>query len=354
MPSRLMLYGATGYTGSLLARSAAARRLSPILAGRSALRLEPLALDLGLEHRVVGLDGVPPAEALRDVCVLVNAAGPFSRTADALADACIRDGVHYLDIGGELPVFERLHARDASARARGVMVMPGVGLVVVASDCLAAHVARRLPDAQRLRIAISRIEYLSRGSAKTVMDLVDCGVAVRRNGVMTIVPVGSLDRPFDYGAGQRASTVLTAPDVLTAFLTTGIPDVEVYFEATALDRATSRALAAFAGVLRTPPWQALVRAQAELLPDGPSPGARAAGVRTLLAEAENLRGEHVRSRLRTPDGYTLTVETALAIAERTLAGDVAPGFQTPARVFGPDFVLQFDRVTREDVSCASG
>src|SRR5262249_17873753 len=121
-----------------------------------------------------------------------------------------------------------------------------------------------------------------------------------------------------------------------------------------LDRATSRALAAFAGVLRTPPWQALMRAQAELLPDGPSPGARAAGVRTLLAEAENLRGECVRSRLRTPDGYTLTGATALAIAERTLAGNVVPGFQTPARVFGPDFILQFDRVTREDVSGASG
>jgi short subunit dehydrogenase-like uncharacterized protein len=172
--------------------------------------------------------------------------------------------------------------------------------------------------------------------------------------VATVVPVGSLDRSFDYGEGDRVSTVLTAPDVLTAFVTTGIPDVTVWFEATAIDRAMARGLAAVAGILRTPPWQALLRAQTALLPDGPSPAARASGTRTIVAEAEDLRGGRVRARLRTPDGYTLTVATALAVVERVLAGDVAPGFRTPAGLYGPDFVLQFERVTRDDLCAASG
>ena len=351
MPRRLMLYGATGYTGSLIAQAASERGLDPILAGRNAARLRALAEPLRVAYRAADLDDVARLdEALGDVGVLLNAAGPFSRTAPALSEACLRCGVHYLDLSGELPVFEQLHAHDLAARARNVMLMPGVGLVVVGSDCLAAHVARRLPDAHRLRIAISRIDYVSRGSAKTVIDLIDHGVAIRRNGVVASVPVGSLDRGFDYGQGERPSTVLTAPDVLTAFFTTEIPNIEVYFEATALDRAMSRMLAGFARLLRTPLWQNLLRAQAALLPEGPSATARSGGVRTILAEAEDLRGQRVRSRLRTPDGYSFSVVTALAIAERALAGEIAPGYQTPARMYGADFVLQFDRVARDDLA----
>jgi short subunit dehydrogenase-like uncharacterized protein len=349
MPRQLMIYGATGYTGALIARAAQERGLRPILAGRSPAKLKDLAGRLGFEYRAVGLDEADRLpEALGDVGVVINAAGPFAMTAGRLSDACLRRGVHYLDVGGELSAFERLHARDLEARSRGVMIMPGVGLVVVASDCLAAHAARRLPGAHRLRIAISRIDYLSRGSVKTVMDLVSRSVAIRRNGAVVSLPVGALERRFDYGRGDRASIALTAPDVLSAFYTTDIPNIEVYYESTALDRATTRALGSVAWLLRTAPWQVLLRAQAELLPEGPSAEQRKSGQRTIIAEVEDLCGRRVRSRLRTPDGYSFTAVSALAVAERVLQGDLAIGFQTPARVYGADFVLGFDRVARED------
>jgi short subunit dehydrogenase-like uncharacterized protein len=57
----------------------------------------------------------------------------------------------------------------------------------------------------------------------------------------------------------------------------------------------------------------------------------------------------VRSRLTLPNAYTLTAWTALAIARRVLAGELRPGYATPAGVYGPDFILTFAGVTRVDV-----
>jgi short subunit dehydrogenase-like uncharacterized protein len=65
--------------------------------------------------------------AIKDVAVVLCAAGPFSTTSRPVADACLRSRVHYLDITGEIDVFEALAARDAEAKARGIMLLPGVG-----------------------------------------------------------------------------------------------------------------------------------------------------------------------------------------------------------------------------------
>jgi short subunit dehydrogenase-like uncharacterized protein len=183
----LMIYGATGYTGRLITRHARALGLRPLLAGRSAPRLAALAAECGLEYRVADLsDPDTLARALDDVLVVVHAAGPFSATSRPMVDACLRTGTHYVDIAGEIPVIEALARRDAEARARAVMVMPGGGFDVVPSDCLAAHVARRLPGATRLLLGLTGLEFATRGSAKTLVEHAGA-VAIRRNGVVTSV-----------------------------------------------------------------------------------------------------------------------------------------------------------------------
>src|SRR6185295_7223829 len=152
MRDRLLIYGANGYTGDLVARLAASRGLRPILSGRSAA-VAALARELGCESRVFALEATEALErGLLDALVVAHCAGPFSRTSRPMADACLRAGAHYLDITGEAAVFEALAARDAEAKARGVMLLPGVGFDVVPSDCLAAHLARRLPTATRLAL----------------------------------------------------------------------------------------------------------------------------------------------------------------------------------------------------------
>ncbi len=133
-----LIYGANGYTARLIVREAMARALPPVLAGRNAPAVEELARQERLEHRIFALDDPVALDAgLKDVAVVLNCAGPFSRTAKPMAEACIRCGVHYLDITGEISVFEEMAARDAEAKAAGVMLLPGVGFDVVPSDCLA-------------------------------------------------------------------------------------------------------------------------------------------------------------------------------------------------------------------------
>jgi short subunit dehydrogenase-like uncharacterized protein len=351
MSDPVLIYGATGYTGRLMTRGALELGLRPVLAGRNASKLAALAEPLGLEYRVAPLpDGDCLDAVLRDVRVLLNGAGPFSETARPLVEACLRTGTHYLDITGELAVIESLTHRHAAARRRQIMIMPGAGFDVVPSDCLAAHAARRLPGAVHLALGIRGLVFTTRGSAKTFVEQAGRDIQIRRNGVLTSVVPGSLERRFDYGDGDRASVNVTWGDVSSAYYTTGIPNIEVYFEATPLFRNAVMASRVFGWMLDNALWQAWLKTHADfLLPEGPTEEQRAAVEMVIVAEAEDGRGRRVRCRLRTPQAYTLTGMTAPAIAQRVLQGDLELGFQTPGRVYGPDFVLAFANVSREDL-----
>jgi short subunit dehydrogenase-like uncharacterized protein len=346
----LLVYGATGYTGRLVAEHAVTRGLRPILAGRNAARLAPLGARLGCETRVARLDDPAALTAALDgVDVVLHAAGPFAATAMPVVDACLRTGAHYLDLSGEVDVYERLaHLHDA-ARERGIAVMPGVGFDVVASDALAVHVARRVAGVARLRIGLSGFAGVSRGSARTLAAHAGRDVVIRRGGRLVAVPPGSLEHAFDFGAGPRACVNVGWGDVVTAWYSTGAPDVETYVEATPAVRGLLAGSRAFGLLLRSSPWQALAQAAADVLPEGPTPSERAAARMTVVAEATGTGGRTARARLGTPDAYTFSAEAAAAVAARAAAGDVEPGFQTAARVYGPDFVLELSGVVREDL-----
>lgn len=154
MSERILIYGANGYTGTLVAQRAVERGLRPVLAGRNADAVGAVARRLDLPHIAINLDDVAGLEAaLHGRVAVIHCAGPFSKTSRPMANACLRTGVHYIDITGEIAVFEELHARDGEARAAGVMLLPGAGFDVVPSDCLAVHLKRRLPEATHLALA---------------------------------------------------------------------------------------------------------------------------------------------------------------------------------------------------------
>ncbi len=344
-----MLYGATGYTGRLVLDGALARGLRPVLGGRDARKLDPLAAQHGLQWAAARLDDPGGLIAALDgVDVVLHAAGPFSDTARPMVDACLHAGVHYLDITGEVLVLEATAARHADAKRRGVMLMPGVGFDVVPSDCLAAHVARRLPQATRLRLGFRGLYFTTRGSAKTIVEVAGTPARVRRGGVLEAVTPHTLEHDFDYGDGPRASACVSWGDLATAYYTTGIPNVEVYFEATPWVRAMLTSTRWLGWLYATPPWQRWLKANADLLPEGPTPDERAAVTMVIVAEADD-DGRRAIARLRTPEAYTFTGASAAAVAARVLAGDAEPGFQTPGRHFGPDFVLALPGVGREDL-----
>jgi short subunit dehydrogenase-like uncharacterized protein len=345
-----LIYGANGYTGELIAREAARRGLRPILAGRNAAAVAALADALALPHRSFPLDDARALDAgLEGVGVVLHCAGPFTATALPMASACLRRRAHYLDITGEVDVFERLFARDAEARNAGVMLLPGAGFDVVPSDCLAAHLKRRLPEATRLTLALFPNGRPSRGTATTMVEHAHHGGLVRRDGVLRRVPAGWKTRRVDFGRGER--TVITIPwgDVSTAYHSTGIPNIEVYVAAPFASRVALRATRLLGPVLRARAVKGYLKRRIRAGPAGPAAEARARGRSAIWGEVASPSGARAVSRVDLPDGYELTVRTALAVLDKVIAGHAPAGFQTPSRAYGADLLLEIPGVARVDL-----
>ena len=342
-----LIYGVTGYTGDLIARAARQRGLQPILAGRNSASVSALARELGLQQRVFALDDRTALDqGLAGVGVVLHCAGPFVHTAEPMASACLRQRVHYLDVTGEIAVFEALAARDAEARRAGVMLLAGVGFDVVPSDCLALHLKLRLPSATRLALGFQASGGLSHGTATTVAENLGQGGLVRRGGVITRVPAAWKTREIDFGEGPRGAVTIPWGDVATAYHSTGIPDIEVYLALPARARTWLRLSRSLEPLLRLGVVRRFVKGR--IKPGGPSAAQRARGRSLLWGEASDAVGNRVVSRLRGPEGYDLTVATALLALQRVLAGQAPVGYQTPARAYGADFVLEVPSVERHD------
>jgi len=343
-----LLYGANGYTGELIAREAVRRGMRPILAGRTASSIAPLANELGLDHRVMALDDALAIDrALGDVAAVLNCAGPFSRTARPMVEACLRGRVHYLDITGEVDVFEACAAHGGDARVAGIMLLPGVGFDVVPTDCLGAHLKARLPSATHLALGFQIESRVSRGTATTAIENIHRGGLVRKGGALTRVPPGYKTRQIDFGRGPVSAVTIPWGDVATAFHSTGIPNVEVYMAAPAETQAMLRFARVAGGLLGTKPFQMLLKAAIARAPRGPSAEQRATARSLIWGEAKDAE-RTVVSRLDAPESYALTVLTALGAISKVLHGAARSGYQTPSLAFGADFILEMDGVTRTD------
>lgn len=348
--SNFLLYGANGYTGNLIAREAVKRGMRPVLAGRDREKIVPLSQELGLEHRVFSLDdGAALDAALGEVVAVLHCAGPFSRTSKPMAEGCLRTGTHYLDITGEVTVFESLAARKDEALRAGVMLLPGVGFDVVPSDCLAAHLKRRLPKATKLALAIRGLGRISHGTATTMVENINRGGIVRRDGRLTPVPTAWKRREIDFGTGPVTAITIPWGDVATSFYSTGIPNIEVYAAVPATTRRMMIVSRVFGSLLGTAPMQRFLKRRIKAQPPGPSDAERARGKSFVWGEVTDDAGERKVSRLVGPEGYTLTVMTALEIVKLVLDEKAPAGFQTPSLAYGADLILNIDGVVREDL-----
>jgi short subunit dehydrogenase-like uncharacterized protein len=337
----LVVYGAYGYTGALIAREAVARGLPVVLAGRDSERLVTLARELGVPWRAFPLtDPDALRQGLDGAAAVLHCAGPFHVTWRPMAEACLDLRTHYLDITGELEVLNGLAALGAHAERAGVMLLPGAGFDVVPSDCLAAHLARRLPGATRLTLAFQGLGNVSYGTARTLLTHLDAPAPER---------AGPAVRSFDFGRGPVACLAMPWGDLATAPRSTGIAEVATYMAAPLAQRTFLRHAPRLAPLLKA---DRVVDVAARLLARGdagPGDADRARGRTLHYGEALDRDGRKVSARQRGPEGYTLTAHAAVEIARRVLAGDVQPGWQTPASAYGPDLVLSLPGVTREDL-----
>ena len=231
MPQGFLLYGSTGFVGSYIAHQAVQQGLHPIIAGRNAEKVKNQAQELGVDYRVFDLgDAETMDKALGEVSAVLHCAGPFHYTSKQMVEGCLRTHTHYLDLSGDIPVLESLIARDEDARNKGIMILPGVGLDIVPTDCLSVHLKKRLPSATKLTLAYHSDgpAKLPPGTAKTAINLVTYGTKIRLNGKLESTPRGLKRKTFDFGQGPINAIRLTWGDLFTAFYSTGIPNIEVY------------------------------------------------------------------------------------------------------------------------------
>ncbi len=351
MSGRILVYGSYGYTGDLIARFAKEDGIDVILCGRNAQRLAEQAERYGFAWVPADLaDPQSLRDALGDVDVVIHCAGPFARTYEPMARACVDAGTHYTDITGEAEVYEGLWAMDEAAQRASIMLLPGTGFDVVPSDCLAAHLKSRCPDATHLELAFrGRGGGVSHGTAKTMAENFHLGGTVRQDGQLKRVPVAYKTRMIDFGDG-RPTHCMSIPwgDVVTAYRSTGIPNIMVY---TGVPKGPARILRLARPVLPlfgTRPIQKLIKKRIEAAPAGPDDDARATAYNELWGEARTVDGRKVVSHLRTPEGYTLTARMALSIAQKICNGEHQPGFQTPSTAYGKDLILELPGTKRFD------
>ena len=348
---KFLLYGANGYTGQLITRYAVKTGLTPILAGRNREAIKSLAEANDLEYRIFDLDDRDEADrALEGIELVLHAAGPFIYTAKLMIKACLRNGVHYLDITGEIAVFEMAFRFNQRAREKELVVMPGVGFDVVPTDCMAVYLKQKLPDATRLKLGFGSVGGgISRGTAMTMIEGLGAGSAERANGRIIRVPMAKKTLKVDVDGKTYQMMSIPWGDVSTAYHSTGIPNIETYTAVSSSALRMARLQNYFGAVMRSGLVKRFLRKKVENGPAGPSDTRRDRARSFVYGEATNDKGEKAAALLHTPEGYTLTAITSVMIAKAVLNGEVEPGFQTPAKAFGADFILKVEGTERLDL-----
>ncbi|SDW66898.1 saccharopine dehydrogenase family protein [Marinobacter mobilis] len=336
-----LIYGANGYTGELIAREAVQRGHTPMLAGRSLEKVQALAGELGLDAIGFDLDDTEQvARHIKDFSLVLNCAGPFSATAEPMMKACIAAQAHYLDITGEIAVFELAQSLSGEASAAGIVLCPGVGFDVIPTDCVAAALKAALPDATHLALGFDSRSGFSPGTAKTSVEGLAQGGKVRRNGMIETVPLAYQVRRIDFGDGEKEAMTIPWGDVSTAYHSTGIPNIEVFIPGSPRMISGAKRANYIRPLLGFTFVQKLIKSRIAKTVKGPDEAARAKMPTFVWGEATNDLGDKKTAHIQTANGYSLTITGSLAFIEHLMETQPAGGTYTPSQLAGADLVTR--------------
>jgi short subunit dehydrogenase-like uncharacterized protein len=374
MSYQLLLYGATGFSGRLIAAEGKSRGMSRgdcrmILAGRDGPRVSRVANENFMEFRVFPLhDPYAIRRGLDGIDVVINAAGPFAFTAEPLARGALEADCHYVDINGELDVYMRLKDLAHKAGRYGSAMVCGAGTSGAPSDVLLdlalQNLLRAQPSLQSLgavRIAKSKVIDFSRGSAATLArSLREKVIVVRasRSAQKMIIshePVGKLERAFDFGrphhdgevsANDSVPRIASAVNLIDTLVAKNTIEryglaarvIESYVQLGTTSRIGYQMAAMVSPLQALPAVRRWANAQSALLREGPTPEDMARHRRVIVLEIEDIFHSRVIDWwMGTPSVYELTAQLVVAIAQavaRRRRGD-ASGWVTPAEALGP-------------------
>lgn len=337
-----MIYGATGYTGELIAHQAKRMGYRPVLAGRNKQKVETLATRVDMPWRAFALDDIDTvASQLDDIDLVIHCAGPFEDTAEPMMKACLRAHTHYLDITGEIEVFELAHSLRTEAAEAGIILCPGVGFDVIPTDCIAARLNAQMPHATHLSLGFDSSSRMSRGTALTGVRRLHKGGAIRESGSIKNVPLAYRTRRINFGDGEKLAMTIPWGDVATAFYSTGIANIDVYVPAS--PRLVQR-MKRLNWIRRAFAFKALrKRLEKKILqsPAGPDRKERNEHYTWVWGEARNAAGEVITIRQKVLNGYELTSRGSVELAIYILRNQLKPGYYTPSRLYGAKLIDRF-------------
>ncbi|NNF02847.1 MAG: hypothetical protein HKN17_00165 [Rhodothermales bacterium] len=328
--SDILIYGANGYSGRLCARVLIAGGYQPVLAGRSNA-VRGIAREMGCRGIVVPLDDAEGLRfALEGVRLVVHVAGPHSETQEPMIRACLDRGVHYIDLAGKVSELEAAYAFDRQAADAGIMLMPGAGFVVVPMDIAARMASDALPGATSLTICVATEGGASRGTIRTMLKDIDrTGVRVVDGSLEEAAPART---QYSFHVGNRSFEGVLNPwrgDVFTAFIGTGVPNIEAY---QALPDFVVRMMRGRMLWMR----DLALRFGLRFIPEGPSDEKLAKG-RTYISVIAANSDEKKRIAFSGSEAYLFTACCVREIAARVLAGNAPAGYQVPS-IYGKDLL----------------
>jgi short subunit dehydrogenase-like uncharacterized protein len=258
--------------------------------------------------------------------------------------ACLQTKSHYLDITGEISIFEQAHALHDAALNAGIAMCAGVGFDVVPTDCVAATLKNALPDATHLALGFDSRSGFSPGTAKTSVEGLASGGRVRENGVIRKVPLAYKTRRIDFGSGEKLAMTIPWGDVATAYYSTGIANIDVYIPASPRLVKRLQRMNWIRPILALGLVQTLMKKHVAKNVRGPDAATRESTTTAIWGEAKNAQGKIITAHMTVPNGYTLTVLSSLAIVA-FLDQHQRSGSLTPSGLIDANFITTLPGVS---------
>lgn len=356
MTARIILFGATGYTGELTARALVRRGVAPVLAGRNGTALDRLATELtnglGGNAETAVADATDPAavrQLLQPGDVLISTVGPFLRFGEAAVAAAAEVGAHYLDSTGEGPFIRRVFEQHGPVAERnGATLLTAFGYDFVPGNLAGALALESAPDATGVDVLYLVRDFGTSGGTRASVAgvMLEDGYAFADGRLRTVRP-GAAVRSFDVGDKQRTGVSVSGTEQL------GLPssypalrDVGVFLGVPPqLARGMALSGLALTPVRRIPPLRAIAGSLADRFikgsTGGPSEEQRARTGVEVVGEARDASGTVVgRSHLRGTDPYDFTAEIlAWGAATAASGGLKGSGARGPVEAFGLDALV---------------
>lgn len=345
---KYLIYGAYGYTGRLICDLAKAEGLAFTVAGRNKAKIDQLAKDLSVEGEAFDLADITALDKqLSAHDAVIHCAGPFSATSRPMVEGCLRTGTHYVDITGEIEVFEMLAKYDGEAKRKGISILPGAGFDVVPTDCMAAFLKNELPTATHLEMGFASKSSFSRGTALTMAESMHKGGAVRENGEVKTVPNAYRTREIEVDRKKKSFVSIPWGDVSTAYYSTGIPNITLYYGAHPKSIKRLKKMNAIKWIFGLGFVQGIIKHNIDKKITGPAKETRETARTFIWGEVRDEEGNVARGELRTIEGYNLTTRSVIKVMQKMQQKPLEKGFLTPSRAFGMDYILEFPDTERK-------